>query len=226
MRRSEGQLTETLQRLQHVQETERRSLAMDLHDDALPAMAAVSIQLELAQGLSGDDHIRDRLRQAERELRDTTLRLRHLTFDLLPEVLAGEGLTAALRQTLEAARDSSGLDYQLRDRFAREIPPQASAVLYRIALEALRNVTRHARATLVRIELSPRGGAVQVTISDDGAGFAEMPGRSERLGIRMMRERAELAGGEFEILSRPGHGTTVTFAVPVETAGHLDLPTV
>jgi signal transduction histidine kinase len=150
---SERRLRRGLDHLLHVQDNERRGLAMDLHDDALPALGAIGLQLELARGQCRDPDTRERLGRAESELRAASLRLRHLMFDLVPEALDREGLGGVLRHRLEQMRGLTGIDYELVDRAGTGPSPQAAAVLYRIAVEALRNVARHAHATRVRVEL-------------------------------------------------------------------------
>jgi signal transduction histidine kinase len=213
---SEQRLRRALDHLVHAQETERRALASDLHDDALPALAAVNLQLELVDGLSTDAAVHDRLQRAERELRSITSRLRHLTFDLLPEALAREGLGGALRYRLDLMHELSGIDYELRDRVGKTAFPQAAAVLYRSTLEALRNVARHAQATSVGVSIEERDGRLVVTVRDDGVGIGSAPSEPGHMGLSMMRDRLELAGGGIDIAAGPAGGTTVTMWVPAE----------
>jgi signal transduction histidine kinase len=214
LRESEGRLRRALDRLVDVQENERRGLAMDLHDDALPALAAVNLQVELAAERCPDDDAGRRLERATRELRATTARLRHLTFDLLPEALAREGLGGALRHRLERMQALSGINYQLRDRVGAAVVSQAAAILYRSAVEALRNVARHADATSVVVTIEQDHERVAVTIADNGAGIGPVPPESGHMGLQMMQDRAELAGGGVEISSQRGAGTSVTVWLP------------
>lgn len=222
---SEGRLRRALDQLLHVQENERRVLAMDLHDDALPALAAVNLQLELAGQQCADPEVSERLERAEAELRATTSRLRHLTFDLLPDALAREGLGGALRHRLERMRELTGVEYELRDRAGKSVLPQAAAILYRSAGEALRNVARHAQASTVEVTIEQLDDRVVVSVTDDGVGISSPPEEPGHMGLSMMRERLELAGGGVDISSRMGAGTSVTLWVPaglsrsVETAG-------
>jgi signal transduction histidine kinase len=211
---SERRLRRALDHLLHVQDNERRGLAMDLHDDALPALGAIGLQLELAREQCRDPDTSERLGRAESELRATSLRLRHLMFDLVPEALDREGLGGVLRHRLEQMRGLTGIDYELVDRVGTGPSPQAAAVLYRIAVEALRNVARHAHASRVRVELQSTDGRVEVTVADDGVGFRPSPPRRGHFGLSIMTERAELAGGAISIDSRPGAGSTLVFWIP------------
>ncbi len=182
---SERRLRRALDHLLHVQDNERRGLAMDLHDDALPALGAIGLQLELAREQCRDPDTGERLGRLESELRAASLRLRHLMFDLVPEALDREGLGSVLRHRLEQMRGLTGIDYELVDRAGKRPSEQAAAVLYRIAVEALRNV-----------------------------GFRSSPGRRGQFGLSIMTERAELAGGAIRIDSQPGVGTTIVSWVP------------
>jgi signal transduction histidine kinase len=92
------------------------------------------------------------------------------------------------------------------------------AILYRVALEALTNVRKHADARLVEVELERRGLGVAVRVRDDGRGFdlpaPDAPAGLGHIGLISMRERAEAAGGRFALTSAPGDGTTVDFWMP------------
>ncbi len=219
---TDRQLRRTLAHLLHVQENERRGLAIDLHDDALPALSAIGLQLELAGMRCQDPDVGERVSQAEAELRATRVRLRHLMLDLVPEALRQEGLGAVLRKRLEQMQGLSGLDYELVDRVGKRPSPQATSILYRIALEALRNVARHSDAQRVRVELEQRDGRVELTVADDGVGFRRFSQKPGHLGLSIMAERAELAGGGIRIDSRLGEGTTVVAWVPAGLARFLE----
>ena len=108
---SDRRLRRALEHLLRVQENERRGLATDLHDDALPALSGIGLQLELARGLSDNDEVRERLGDAEAELRAARIRLRHLMLDLIPDALEREGLGTALRHRLEQMEQLNGIEY-------------------------------------------------------------------------------------------------------------------
>lgn len=214
---SQRRLRRTLSQLVEVEQRERRRLAGDLHDDAVPALAAVSLQLELARGRCGDRDVDWRLERAEGDLRAATQRLRLVMFDLMPQALAREGLGPALRRHLDQIRELTGVEYQLRDRIGMSASPEAAATLYRITLEAVRNVQRHAHASRIQVELGRRDGILEATVADDGVGIDAAGDGPGHLGLTLMRERAELAGGGIEIRSHRGGGTTVAVWVPQQT---------
>lgn len=211
---SEQRLRRTLEQLVQVKDIERRRLAGDLHDDAVPALAAISLQLELARGRCQDGELSERLERAEADLRAAVARLRHVIFDLMPEALAKEGVGPALHHRLEQMRELSGVDYQLRDRIGTSASSEAAATLYRVTLEALRNVERHAQAGHVRVELARPDGLLKVTVADDGIGLGSAADGADHFGLAMMRDRLELAGGGLTLSSTPGAGTTVVGWLP------------
>jgi signal transduction histidine kinase len=219
---SDRRLRATLDRLLQVQQTERKALAEDLHDDTLPVLGAVALQLESAREQTEDSALQQRLGGAELELRAVSTRLRHLIFDLVPEALAREGLGQVLLDRLEQMRRLTGIDYELYDRLEREPSRQAAAILYRVALEALRNVSKHSEAAVVRVMLERRDGHVQVTVADDGVGLGTSPREPGHLGLSLMTERAELAGGGVEIKWRPNDGTTVVCWLPASIQQTVD----
>jgi len=219
---SDRRLRRALEHLLQVQENERRGLAIDLHDDALPTLSGIGLQLELARERCEAADTRSRLGRAEQELRAARIRLRHLMLDLLPDALEREGLAGALRHRLEQMAKLNAIDYELHDRFGIQPSAHAAAVLYRIAREALRNVTRHANAAVVRVELRRDDTLLTVTIADDGVGFQPSAPRPGHLGLSIMSARAELVGGGVRIDSQPGRGTVVAAWVPTNISGTLD----
>ena len=213
---SERRLQRALEHLLQVQENERRGLAIDLHDDTLPALSAIGLRLQMARDRCDDEDVREHLGQSEADLRAARVRLRHLMLDLIPDALEREGLGSALRHRLEQMKELNGIEYELHDRLGPQPSAAGAAVLYRIALEALRNVTRHADAKLVRVDLGRSNGRVTVAVSDDGIGFRPAIPRPGHLGLPIMTARAQLAGGHLEIKSRPGEGTVVDCWVPAD----------
>ena len=109
------------------------------------------------------------------------------------------------------------------NRLDDEPAPEARAILYRVALEALTNVRKHADARRVEVLLERRGAGVVLRVRDDGSGFElpepGAPAEPGHIGLVSMRERAEAAGGRFEMSSTPGSGTTVEFWMPEKNGG-------
>jgi signal transduction histidine kinase len=141
-----------------------------------------------------------------------------LSYRLHPSVIDDLGLVEALKAECDRVARAGSVSV---DVDAREIPPKlpqdTALCLFRIAQEALRNVVRHAGASAVEVSIAPMDGGLQLAVSDNGAGFdsARDAGRHS-LGHASMRERVHLLGGEVDIESTPGHGTTVIAWVPLQ----------
>jgi signal transduction histidine kinase len=141
-----------------------------------------------------------------------------LSYRLHPALLEDLGLTAALKAECErfSRQESVSVGVKLEE-IPAEIPSDTGLCLFRVTQEALRNVVRHARAPAAEVSLRPLDGGLQLAVADTGVGFDS--GRQRQrpsLGLASMRERVRLLGGELDVESAPGHGTTVLAWVPLE----------
>lgn len=140
--------------------------------------------------------------------------------ELRPTVLDDLGLIPALHTFMKRFREETGIQVSLSALAAVEhVKGDKRTVLYRVAQEALTNVGRHARATRADVKIQKRNGAFSMKITDDGKGFDPehvLGGKKQtRLGLLGMRERVDMVGGNFTILSAPGKGTTVLVRIPI-----------
>lgn len=194
------------------QEAERRRIAQELHDEVGQSMTAVLLELKRTVDRAPEP-LRGDLRQAQETTRDSLEEVRRLARRLRPGVLEDLGLVSALTALATDFATHTGLN--VRRRFDARLPSMghdAELVLYRVAQEGLTNVARHADASRVDVELVRTGRAMKLYIRDDGRG----PGHSrEGAGIRGMRERALLIGGDLIVGRAPGGGTEVSLAIPV-----------
>jgi len=211
-----------LDHLIRAQEEERGRIAAEIHDDTIQVLAAANLRVQQLRNRLDDPDERDILNKLEKTLVMALSRLRQLIFDLRPTSLTHGGVAASLQVILEEMRSDLGISYQLEARCHAHLPPSTSVLLYRTSAEALSNVRKHARANTVHVELRDVGGGCLVRIVDDGVGYnpAEVEQRPRHIGLSLMRERAEIAGGWCRIESTPGAGTTVEFWMP-----HGRLPT-
>ncbi len=226
-KRRERALQESLDRhrrlealLVDAQESERKRIAWDLHDDSIQVMTAVALRLKaLRRRVAEDPELAPHLDELEEVVREAIARLRGLLFELRPVVLDREGLGAALRQYLQTL-ESEGIASSLETRLRAEPALETRVLLYRLAQEALMNVRKHSGAERVEVRVEERGEGVALRVRDDGAGFSpeRQTGRAGHLGLLAMRERAEVFGGWCRIQSAPGAGTTVDVWVPAQTS--------
>ena len=225
--RTAAELREAHQRLQRlsermieIQETERRRLARELHDEIGQALTAVKLNLQRAASDVGEGMtaaIADGLEVVNGALQQ----VRNLSLDLRPPHLDDLGLNAALRSQLDRITKPRGITARFRTRdFGRRLDPDLETVCYRIFQEALTNILRHAAASAVDVELALEADALRLVVRDDGSGF-DVQGARERavrggsLGIVGMEERVLHAGGRLDIRSERGKGTEVHAVFPV-----------
>jgi PAS domain S-box-containing protein len=205
-------------RLINAQEEERARLARELHDDFTQRLARMAIDLGRLQHASA---VPAAMTDLVRGVREGLVRLSEdvhaISYELHPAVLVDLGLDAALKVECEnlSKREAVAVDVKFRD-LPDAIPRNLAICLFRIAQEALRNAVRHGRAT--RIELSLRGieGGLQLAVRDNGLGFdATLHRKRPGLGLSSMVERVRLVGGELDVESEPGHGTSIVTWVPL-----------
>lgn len=221
--RVEQQRAQLFTRLLLAQEDERRRIARELHDELGQQMTALRLTLETLKALSSD-HAQARM-QVE-ALRDLAQQLdQDIAFrvwELRPAVLEGLGLAAALTEYAGNWSKRYGIRAELHiTRPADErLTTDTETTMYRFAQEALNNVVKHARATRVDIALEYAHTHVSLIVEDNGIGFdASVTHRApEGFGLIGMRERAALAGADFQIESAPDSGTTVILRVPTNVA--------
>ncbi len=200
---------------------ERSRLARDLHDAVTQTLFSASLIGEVVPTLWESDQ--DEGRQLLQELRQLTrgalAEMRTLLLELRPAALAEASLDELLRQLGEAVTGRSGVPVEVTVEGESDVPSDVHVALYRIAQEALNNVVKHADASEVAVNLrcvlGPDGEdgqlrqVVELQICDDGCGFDPGGVPPERLGLGIIRERAEAIGAELEIETEPGSGTKV-----------------
>lgn len=194
------------------QESERRRIAQELHDEVGQSMTAILLTLKRLAD-QADPPVRDELRQAQEITRSSLDEVRRLVRRLRPGVLEDLGLVSALTSLTGEVATHTGL--RVVRRFDSGLPgldEQTELVLYRVAQESLTNVARHADADEVEVSLRHTDDQVVLDVTDDGRGTEAL---CEGAGIRGMRERALLIGAALDITPCRRNGTRVRLAVPV-----------
>jgi signal transduction histidine kinase len=216
---SHHQIRSLLGRLIDVQESERRRISRELHDDLNQKIATLSIgisRLKRRLPLSDQELIEelDELREHTNRL---TNEIRRLSHQLHPAVLEHLGLVTALESYIGGFKDEERIDVSLTAELGdTRVPFQTSICIYRVAVEALRNVSRHSGATSAVISLKRVNGELELKVSDSGKGFdVEKLRREGGLGLVSIEERLRLLRGTCEIDSTPQKGTTLVARVPL-----------
>ncbi len=202
-------------------ESERRRIGRELHDDTSQILAAALLALGVAERHLAADaaSVRQALESA-RELIERALdQLKVVIYDLRPAMLDELGLMAALRWYLKARVERPGLEVATQfDVRPERLPPEIETALYRVAQEALANAVQHAGAKRIEFALEVKPGYAALRIFDDGRGFDLSQARGQGLGLLSMRERIELLGGKFNVVTEPGLGTRVYAVIPLSEA--------
>ena len=200
-------------RLMEVQETERRNIALELHDQIGQVLTGLKLILEIGARLP-PEQVNRSLDEASLLVNELMARVRNLSLDLRPAMLDDLGLLPALLWHLEhySAHTQVRVDFKHSGLEKRRFGPAVETAAYRIVQEALTNVARHAQVSEATVRLSTHQQTLLIEIEDKGKGFntESVLSASETSGLAGMRERAVLLGGGLKIESRPGGGTRLT----------------
>ena len=191
-------------------DAERRRVERNLHDGAQQRLVTLALSLAmLRQQAAGYPALAASLEQMSGELKQAISELRELARGIHPAILTEEGLPAAV----EALADRASLPVQVRADFEERLPPPIEAIAYFVVSESLANVTKYARASAARVELSRQNGCLRVEVGDDGIGGAD-PGRGS--GLRGLEDRVSAVRGRFRVESAPERGTLVLAEIPCD----------
>jgi signal transduction histidine kinase len=208
-------------------ERERTRWAREIHDETVQGLGALRMKLANARDLDDREALSGAVDAVLDGLGNEIDGLRHLITELRPAALDDLGLAAALEALARRAQAIDGLDVQTEldlgpEHAAQRLDPELESTIYRIVQEALTNVSRHAEATQAIVRVSERDGVVTASVTDDGKGLpdaSQLGPRGDGLqggfGMSGMRERAELVGGELELVPAPQKGTTMRLSVPL-----------
>jgi PAS domain S-box-containing protein len=228
-KQAEGKLKESRQRLQvlsrrlvEAQETERRHIARELHDEIGQALTVAQLNLQALLQLPGTDALTPRLQESLEAVERVLEQVHDISLNLRPSMLDDLGLEPALRWYTDRQAALVGLQAEFHaDRLEQRLDPVIETECFRIAQGALTNVVRHAQARAVTVELRKEDGQLHLRVRDDGIGFDVVAVREKAvlgasLGLLSMEERAALAGGGLEFTSVPRHGTEVHAWFPLK----------
>jgi signal transduction histidine kinase len=212
---------ERLREVRIAEETRHR-LARDLHDGVAQTLANTAMAIELAERRAHSDlpgaladlaHLRERVLEAHRDLRE-------ILFELRPVVLEEQGLVSAVLSLIERTNGTAGTRVAPRSvELAKRAPAEVEAGAFHVVREAVTNAIKTGHAKTVLVDVRDENGTLVAAVEDDGAGFdvgATLSTYSSRgsLGLLQMREAARQIGGRLTIDSSPGHGTRIRLQVP------------
>ena len=213
---SKQRLHELAQHLQTSVEQERAAIAREIHDDVGGSLTALKFDLAWIARHSSAPQVVSRVQSALETVTHAVESSQRIMHNLRPAILE-QGLAAALHWIALRFERRAGVVCTIRlPKNALELPPGVPLVAYRTAQEALTNISKHAKASRVRIDLSLAGGVLSLEISDNGQGLSQEDlGKTRSFGIRGLHERANTVGGWIDLSSGP-HGTTLMLSVPLD----------
>src|SRR6185437_11376958 len=202
--------------LLHLQEEEQRRISRDLHDDINQRLALLSIDIEMLEQQLPDARTVRTVRTIQDRIVQLSDDVRRLAHQFHPSILDDLGVSIALRRLVDDFQTRTGIEARF---IGKDIPTHVArdvvTCLYRVAQEGLANISRHAKAKSVRVELQRVRDGLQLMLSDDGVGFdMNRHGQQGSLGLLSMRERVSLVAGTLSIQSTPGEGTQICAWVP------------
>lgn len=206
-----------LRRMNEMLEEEAKRVAYALHDQAASLLAAAYLELaEVARELPPPAV--ERIQRITAHLDEVRGHLRRLSHEVHPPILDQLGLVPAVQFLAEGIEKRTGLVVTVTGKAPRGFSQTVRTTIYRVVQEALANVTRHAQATRASVRMWKEAGKLHCLIRDNGAGFDVSIVRSRRaqcgLGLVGMEERIRALGGDFEVTTAPGQGTTIRVSLP------------
>ncbi len=215
--------TVLLQQLMTIQEAERRRLSMDIHDGPLQSLGVSLMALDRAKlryERGEHDFAQHELAYLRTNLKGTVDEIRAILADLSQEVLSTYGLIVALQSHIDRFSDVTAIDVSLRHSIERRLPADTELLMYRLTQEALANIRKHAQAHNVTILVEIADDVLHMTIKDDGVGFDvasmyQLYEDGKSMGLKSMYQRIRAAGGDLQITSLPGQGTSLEFRCPL-----------
>ncbi len=218
------QLRALAERLQWVREEDRKRVARDLHDQIGQILTAIKMDLTWVTRHLPESEVEvlARLTESIQSINDGVKAVRAICSGLRPGVLDDLGLAAAIEWQASEFASRNGVRCEV------SVPPvdlhmdgDRATAAFRIFQECLTNVIRHAQAKSVHVSLCQEDENILLVVEDDGVGFcqSDLSNSLGSLGLLGMKERAQFCGGDVQISSSPGNGTTVTVRVPVDTPG-------
>ncbi len=217
-----------------IQESERRRIAVDLHDGLGQTLSLVKLSIEVAArsaSAGNPDKVAATLERLAPTVKSALADLRRISMNLRPSTLDDLGILATLSwyfREFEETCPNMKLEREI-NAVEADVPQPLKISIFRIVQEATNNVLKHSKADRIKVCLRGAGGSLELSIEDNGQGFDPIAAASSRdfshgLGLQSMKERAELSGGDYELRSAPGEGTAIRVRWPALAASNGEWP--
>jgi two-component system sensor histidine kinase DegS len=216
---------DTVEMVIRAQEAERQRLSRQMHDGPAQALSNFILQTEIAARLFDIDQVKakEELANLKTAASSSFQKVRDFIFELRPMMLDDLGLAPTLNRYVDALKSQTNLDIRLNSSGMEErLESYIEVMIFRSVQELLSNVIRHSQATQVKIQIDAAGGEVKISVDDNGKGFnVEMLAETTGMGLKVIKDRVDMIGGEMDIDSVPGQGTRVSFTMPAKVISAL-----
>lgn len=195
-------------------EAERKRIAGDLHDELGPMLSAIKLQIN---HLEPEDETESAvLEKSSKQIDIIIQRFREISYDLLPNTLVRKGFIKATHEFISKIKTLHPLQIEFTtDDFS--LTPEREVNMYRVVQEIIQNTIKHARATILKINIITKEKAIFLQTKDDGIGFnySEKSLEAKGVGLLSLQSRAQLLGGHLIVHTQPGSGTTFEIEIPL-----------
>lgn len=211
-------MTQTLEMLIQAQESERQRLARQMHDGPAQALSNFILQAEIAMRYFDIDQVKakEELANVKSAASSTFQKVRSFIFELRPMMLDDLGLNPTLSRFVDMYKEQTGIDVRyINSGTEQRLESYLEVMIFRAIQEMLNNVSHHSQATQVTVQVDISHTDVRVNVEDNGKGFdLETLDDTNGMGLKVIRDRVEMLGGELQIHSVIGQGTNITFQIP------------
>ncbi|MDJ0700925.1 MAG: sensor histidine kinase [Woeseiaceae bacterium] len=219
LRDSEHRLRRTTRHWIEMEESQRRNLARELHDDIGQGLTALHLNLENSRKYATDNpSIQDLVATSSQIVGQVSDSVRQLSLNLRPSLLDDLGLFAAIREHASARFGGAEIGFDIRHTGDDQaIDPSISITAYRLLQETTMNIIKHSDASHATISIAIEDSTLKIDVEDNGRGFDPIDSGAEQhhFGLVIMRERARMMAGSCEVRSEKGAGTTVEIRLPI-----------
>jgi two-component system NarL family sensor kinase len=201
-----------------VQDQERKRIAADLHDGLGSILSATKLKLSaLDEQMETQNGEKEKLRQSLELIDEAMAEMKNIAYNIMPATLSRLGLTAALQNLFNRISSKAGLEIDFTTYgFTERLDESTELSIYRIILESINNVVKHARASEVTVQLVKYADHINLTIEDNGNGFDPLNENSFGNGLNNISSRVRKLNGALDIDSNGGNGTTIVIDIPYQ----------
>lgn len=208
----------TVEAIIQAQEAERQRLSRQMHDGPAQALSNFILQTEIAIRLFdvNQDQAREELENLKQSATTTFKKVRDFIFELRPMMLDDLGLVPTLKRYVEAVKEQSSADVRLAvTGVERRLESYIEVMIFRAIQELMGNAVRHSQANKINVHIDITDNSVKVGVEDNGKGFdIDTMLESTGMGVKVIKERAEMLGGHIELDSTLGQGSNISFQIP------------